>query len=185
MVCRAVIIPRIDLMRDHHAVTAADLGPGCAAGLVDVVLIPEVEFQLKPVMDFVEHTVRKKGHCVICVAEGAGQELMESRADGQATGEKDCGWGSLLGRAQGVDAGPRCAGPGVSCAGAGSCPYQGWTVAAGGTGPACSGFCSQVALQASLLYLSRRGLLRQAGLLLLCTDLPLRPALQMPAAIQC
>ena len=82
-----VISPRTDLVRNHHAVTAADLTPGCAAGLVDVVLIPEVEFQLEPVMDFVDHVVRKKGHCVICVAEGAGQELVESRADGQATGK--------------------------------------------------------------------------------------------------
>ena len=79
-------------MRAYHAATAADLSPGCAAGLVDVVLIPEVEFQLDPVMDFVDFIVRKKGHCVICVAEGAGQELMESRADGQATGEQGWGW---------------------------------------------------------------------------------------------
>ena len=59
-------------------------------------LIPEVEFQLTPVMDFVDFVVRKKGHCVICVAEGAGQELMESRADGQATGEQGWGCGSAL-----------------------------------------------------------------------------------------
>lgn len=66
-----------------------------------MVLIPEVEFHLEPVMDFVDFLVRKNGHCVICVAEGAGQGLMESRADGQATGELGGGYDSVLGWAQG------------------------------------------------------------------------------------
>ena len=46
------------------------------AGVVDVCLIPEVPFQLhgeKGLLNYLEHLVQRKGHCVVCVAEGAGQ----------------------------------------------------------------------------------------------------------------
>jgi 6-phosphofructokinase len=47
-----------------------------ASGCVDVCLIPEVSFDLYSehgVLEYVSKLLRRKGHCVICVAEGAGQ----------------------------------------------------------------------------------------------------------------
>jgi 6-phosphofructokinase 1 len=47
-----------------------------ASGVVDVCLIPEVSFDLygeHGVLEYVGGLLRRKGHCVICVAEGAGQ----------------------------------------------------------------------------------------------------------------
>lgn len=47
-----------------------------ASGLVDVCLIPEVSFDLygeHGVLEYISGILRRKGHCVICVAEGAGQ----------------------------------------------------------------------------------------------------------------
>ena len=57
---------------------------------VDCCLIPEVPFFLEGsggLFEFVEERLKENGHCVIVVAEGAGQELME-RAD-NANHEKD------------------------------------------------------------------------------------------------
>ncbi|KAI3436493.1 hypothetical protein D9Q98_005910 [Chlorella vulgaris] len=51
-----------------------------AAGIVDVVLIPEVKFKLEGengLMAYMETIMDKKGHCVLCVAEGAGQDMIE------------------------------------------------------------------------------------------------------------
>ena len=49
----------------------------CAlAGVVDICLIPEVNFNLDGghgLMAYIETLLADKGHCVICVAEGAGQ----------------------------------------------------------------------------------------------------------------
>ena len=50
-----------------------------ASGVVDVCLIPEVTFDLygdHGVLAYVNSLLRRKGHCVICVAEGAGQVLL-------------------------------------------------------------------------------------------------------------
>lgn len=47
-----------------------------ASGVVDVCLIPEVNFDLygdHGVLEYISGLVRRKGHCVICIAEGAGQ----------------------------------------------------------------------------------------------------------------
>jgi hypothetical protein len=47
-----------------------------AAGIVDAVLIPEVQFSLegeKGLLAFLDKRMRDKGHCVVVVAEGAGQ----------------------------------------------------------------------------------------------------------------
>jgi 6-phosphofructokinase 1 len=38
-----------------------------------VVLIPEVPFKLDKLIDYLKATLQKKGHAVVCVAEGAGQ----------------------------------------------------------------------------------------------------------------
>jgi len=43
------------------------------AGVVDVCLIPEVPFELDRLLDHVAKIVDKRGHVVICTAEGAGQ----------------------------------------------------------------------------------------------------------------
>jgi 6-phosphofructokinase 1 len=54
-----------------------------ASGAADVVLIPEVPFKIEAVMSYVESILKKKGHCVICVAEGAGQDLIGGEALGK------------------------------------------------------------------------------------------------------
>ncbi len=51
------------------------------AGVVDICLIPEVNFNLDGqhgLMAYVQTLLADKGHCVICVAEGAGQVLPPS-----------------------------------------------------------------------------------------------------------
>jgi 6-phosphofructokinase 1 len=53
-----------------------------ASTLADVILIPEVKFKLQDVHNHVYNTLKRKGHCVVVVAEGAGQEYC-------ATGELD------------------------------------------------------------------------------------------------
>ena len=48
------------------------------AGVVDVCLIPEVNFVLDGehgLMAYLHRLLAEKGHCVICIAEGAGQVL--------------------------------------------------------------------------------------------------------------
>lgn len=48
------------------------------AGVVDVCLIPEVNFVMdgeQGLMAYLRRLLADKGHCVICVAEGAGQVL--------------------------------------------------------------------------------------------------------------
>ncbi|KAL3140014.1 hypothetical protein ABBQ38_004298 [Trebouxia sp. C0009 RCD-2024] len=50
-----------------------------ASGVVDVCLIPEVNFAMdgeQGLMAYLRRLLADKGHCVICVAEGAGQELL-------------------------------------------------------------------------------------------------------------
>jgi len=57
-----------------------------ASGVVDACLIPEVPFKLhgeKGLLKYLEGVVKAKGHCVVCVAEGAGQDLLE---DGSSSG---------------------------------------------------------------------------------------------------
>lgn len=51
------------------------------AGVVDVCLIPEVNFAMdgeQGLMAYLRRLLADKGHCVICVAEGAGQVLCPS-----------------------------------------------------------------------------------------------------------
>eukprot|EP00879_Flechtneria_rotunda_P016064 GHRR01016804.1.p1 GENE.GHRR01016804.1~~GHRR01016804.1.p1 ORF type:complete len:314 (+),score=95.07 GHRR01016804.1:953-1894(+) len=47
-----------------------------ASGVVDVCLIPEVHFCIDKLRDHVKTILEKKGHCVVCVAEGAGQDIL-------------------------------------------------------------------------------------------------------------
>ena len=46
------------------------------AGVVDVCLIPEIDFQEDKLMACIEKILGRKGHAVVCVAEGAGQTLL-------------------------------------------------------------------------------------------------------------
>ena len=44
--------------------------------MVDVCLIPEVEFSEDNLIAYVQKLLEKKGHTVICIAEGAGVALI-------------------------------------------------------------------------------------------------------------
>lgn len=51
-----------------------------ASGVVDVCLIPEVKFDLQGesgLLAYVQGLLDKRGHCVVCIAEGAGQDLLQ------------------------------------------------------------------------------------------------------------
>ena len=46
-----------------------------ASGVVDICLIPEVPFTIPKLCAAVEAVLDRQGDCVVCVAEGAGQDL--------------------------------------------------------------------------------------------------------------
>jgi 6-phosphofructokinase 1 len=52
----------------------------------DVVLIPEVDFELDALLAYVHRRMRENGHVVVVVAEGAGQHLLESSVETGASG---------------------------------------------------------------------------------------------------
>lgn len=59
-----------------------------ASGVVDACLIPEVPFQLQGdhgLLAYLGRVLEEKGHCVLCVAEGAGQELLEDQSHNGGT----------------------------------------------------------------------------------------------------
>lgn len=45
---------------------------GLASGQADVVLVPEIEFHIDPLLDYIEEVVTRKNYALIVVAEGAG-----------------------------------------------------------------------------------------------------------------
>ena len=47
------------------------------AGVVDVCLIPEVKFEVDVLTEYVRQVMKRKGHCVVCIAEGAGQDIVQ------------------------------------------------------------------------------------------------------------
>ena len=55
-------------------------------GHVNFCLVPEVPFSLERFLDELSHRIARRGHAVVVVAEGAGQDLMESREDSDASG---------------------------------------------------------------------------------------------------
>eukprot|EP00892_Ulva_mutabilis_P007537 jgi/Ulvmu1/5155/UM021_0172.1 len=63
-----------------------------ASGIVDCCLIPEINFSIDKVNSHIESIIEGKGHCVICVAEGAGQEMLEYSAT-----ERDASGNPILG----------------------------------------------------------------------------------------
>ena len=56
-----------------------------ASGVVDVCLIPEIRFEMDKLLAHVGGILDRKGHCVVCVAEGAGQDLFSRGPGGGAT----------------------------------------------------------------------------------------------------
>lgn len=58
----------------------------CATGVVDACLIPEVPFRMDKLCQLVARAFERKGHAVVCVAEGAGQVSAEP---GKATVHRD------------------------------------------------------------------------------------------------
>ncbi|CAM0951368.1 unnamed protein product [Alopecurus aequalis] len=60
-----------------------------SSGQIDVCLTPEVSFTLDGehgVLAHVEHLLKTKGFCVVCVAEGAGQDLLQKSNATDASG---------------------------------------------------------------------------------------------------
>ncbi|KAL6655585.1 hypothetical protein ACP70R_006411 [Stipagrostis hirtigluma subsp. patula] len=60
-----------------------------SSGQIDVCLIPEVSFTLdgeRGVLQHLEHLLNTKGFCVVCVAEGAGQDLLQKSNATDASG---------------------------------------------------------------------------------------------------
>jgi 6-phosphofructokinase 1 len=55
-------------------------------GQVNFCLIPEVPFKLEPLLAALRDRLERRGHAVIVVAEGAGQDLMAARADRDPSG---------------------------------------------------------------------------------------------------
>ncbi|XP_078444549.1 phosphofructokinase 5 [Wolffia australiana] len=65
-----------------------------SSGQVDICLIPEAPFKLDGpygVLQHLEHLIRSKGSAVVCVAEGAGQDLIEKPDEKDASGNKILG----------------------------------------------------------------------------------------------
>ncbi|CAL9773307.1 ATP-dependent 6-phosphofructokinase 5, chloroplastic-like [Musa acuminata AAA Group] len=60
-----------------------------SSGQIDICLIPEVPFKLEGpngLLQHLEHLIKTKGKAVVCVAEGAGQELLQKSAALDASG---------------------------------------------------------------------------------------------------
>ena len=72
----------VKLMGRSSGFLAAQASVG--AGVVDVCLLPEVTFDLQQVLSYVFDVLKRRGHAVIVVAEGAAQDTM--RAELQASG---------------------------------------------------------------------------------------------------
>jgi 6-phosphofructokinase 1 len=55
-----------------------------ASGDVNLCLIPECSFDLDTVIDLVDKRLERRDHCVVVIAEGAGQDCL-----GSGSGERD------------------------------------------------------------------------------------------------
>lgn len=64
-----------------------------ASGVVDVCLIPEITFKMEKLLHFIQSVLKTKNHCVICVAEGAGQDILD---DGIPAGATDASGNPIL-----------------------------------------------------------------------------------------
>jgi len=79
----------VNLMGRHSGFIAAHAT--IAARGVDVCLVPEVAFEMEGptgLLRYVQSCVATKGHCVVVVAEGAGQELLDSVGERDLSGNQ-------------------------------------------------------------------------------------------------
>jgi len=74
----------VKLMGRHSGFIA--LHATLASGDVDLCLVPESDFELDAVLDHVEAVLRKQGHALVIVAEGAGQTQMGAEPKYDASG---------------------------------------------------------------------------------------------------
>ncbi|XP_026402429.1 ATP-dependent 6-phosphofructokinase 5, chloroplastic-like isoform X2 [Papaver somniferum] len=73
----------------QRAINSAYIEASLSSGQIDVCLIPEVPFKLGGpfgVLRHLEHLIKTKGSAVVCVAEGAGQDLLEKSDARDASG---------------------------------------------------------------------------------------------------
>ncbi|KAK9808540.1 hypothetical protein WJX73_006509 [Symbiochloris irregularis] len=62
------------------------LNASMASGVVDVCLIPEIKFSEEMLTEYIVKVMDRKGHAVVCVAEGAGQDMMQAKGGTDASG---------------------------------------------------------------------------------------------------
>lgn len=70
-----------------------------AAGIVDACLIPESKFELYGDYGLFAHlknVLHNKGHAVVCVAEGAGQDVLRARSDNGGSEGRDASGNPIL-----------------------------------------------------------------------------------------
>jgi 6-phosphofructokinase 1 len=67
---------------------ALALNASLASGDVNVVLIPEVEFQLRQLVEYLRDRFKTRDHCLIVCAEGAGQNLVGDSGRTDKSGNK-------------------------------------------------------------------------------------------------
>jgi len=76
LISHALCSKRTDNPGCRGCLATSHCGPAAPAGVVDACLIPEVPFALhgeNGLFAYLEKVMKAKGHCVLCVAEGAGQ----------------------------------------------------------------------------------------------------------------
>jgi 6-phosphofructokinase len=79
----------VKVMGRHAGFLAAH--SALAAGKVDLVLIPEVAFELRGangILPHIERALQRNGHCLIVLAEGAGTHLLPSTDEKDPSGNK-------------------------------------------------------------------------------------------------
>ncbi len=82
----------VKLMGRHSGFIASSAA--IASGEANCVLIPEVKFALdgpNGLLEYLYKRVVKRGHAVVIIAEGAGQEMVEAAAGADASGNKKLG----------------------------------------------------------------------------------------------
>ncbi|KAG1663293.1 hypothetical protein FOA52_006334 [Chlamydomonas sp. UWO 241] len=80
---RALLAAKVEARSAHHGLGLVKLmgrqsgfiamQASMASGVVDVCLIPEIPFSMEKLCQYIEKVFERQGHCVVCVAEGAGQ----------------------------------------------------------------------------------------------------------------
>jgi len=83
---RALMAGKVEARSAHHGLGLVKLmgrqsgfiamQASMASGVVDVCLIPEMQFNVEKLCRYIEQVFERKGHAVVCVAEGAGQDIL-------------------------------------------------------------------------------------------------------------